>query len=231
MKGLIHLDRFFKELYRLLPFLRRPNMFYFSKPDYAGIESFLSAAEQDEFSYPEVGATLTRPPEGYIIDHNRIMIGQGADDWERAKDAVRTWKMFDFPWVEICWPDTPIETGRNIAVLVSHLGFYSLNAARIVYTIDEPGRFGFAYGTLTSHGESGEELFSVEMDNNAGEVWYDLYAFSKPNHTLALLGYPFTRYLQKQFAADSKMAMLRAVQNLEDRTPLSPSRANNADFR
>ena len=120
--------------------------------------------------------------------------------------------MFDFPWVELCWPDTPIEVGNVVAILVKHFGFYSLNAARIVYVIDEPNRFGFAYGTLTEHSESGEERFTVEMEETTGEVFYDLFAFSRPNHKLAKMGYPLARYLQKQFAKESKTAMLRAVQ-------------------
>lgn len=149
--------------------------------------------------------------KAYNLDRNRIIIGQGDEDWENAKEAVRNWKMFDMPWVDLCWPDAPIEEDRTVAVLIRHFGFYSLNAARIVYTIDKLNKLGFAYGTLADHGESGEERFSVELDNETGEVWYDIYAFSRPNHFLAKLGYPLTRMLQKQFAADSKIAMLRAI--------------------
>jgi len=100
-----------------------------------------------------------------------------------------------------------------VAILIRHFGFYSLNAAQIVYVIDEPQQFGFAYayGTLAEHGESGEERFSVDFDDETGEVSYDLFAFSKPNHFLAKLGYPLVRNLQKQFAEDSKAAMLRAI--------------------
>ena len=97
---------------------------------------------------------------------------------------------------------------------MNHFGFYSLNACQIVYLINEIAeihRFGFAYGTLTEHGETGEERFSVEFHPETGEVWYDLYAFSKPNHPLAKLGYPISRMLQKRFAADSKEAMRLAV--------------------
>jgi len=74
--------------------------------------------------------------------------------------------MFDMPWVELWWPDTPIKVDATVAVLISHFGFWSLNACRIVYEIDERGaceRFGFAYGTLPQHGERGEERFSVEF--------------------------------------------------------------------
>jgi uncharacterized protein (UPF0548 family) len=121
--------------------------------------------------------------------------------------------MFAFDWVGLFHNDTPIEVGRTVAIMVRHFGFYSLNGARIVYTLDEPGRFGFAYGTLTEHGEIGEERFSVEYDAATGEVWYDLYAFSRPASMLAKLGYPLSRHLQKAFARDSKIAMLAAVAN------------------
>ena len=139
------------------------------------------------------------------------MIGNGDKDWESAKNAIVSWKMFEMPWVRLCWPDTPIEEDRNVAILIRHFGFYSLNAARIVYVIDKWDWFGFAYGTLSDHGESGEERFTVRLDREDGDVIYDLYAFSRPNYFSAKLGYPLTRSLQKQFAADSKAAMLRAI--------------------
>jgi len=178
------------------------------------IREFLADLEDDRFSYPEVGATRNAAaPPGYNIDHNRQSLGSGDEIFQRAKQAIREWKMFDFPWVRVCYPDTPIEVGRNVAVAIEHFGFYSLNATRIVYTIDEANRFGFAYGTLSEHGEIGEERFSVEQ-LSSGDVWYDLFAFSRPASLLARLGYPLSRHLQKQFAADSKAAMLEAVAGL-----------------
>lgn len=185
-------------------------MFFFAKPSQSFVENFLLKARAMEFSYPDIGATETSVPDGYVLDHNRIEIGS---DWEGAKDAVREWKMFDFDWVDISWPTTPIETGQTVAIVIQHLGFYSLNAARIVYTIDESDRFGFAYGTLEDHGESGEERFMVERDSK-GTVWYDLKAFSRPNHVFAKLGYPVVRMFQKRFAYDSKQAMFRAVNSI-----------------
>ena len=185
------------------------------KRDNSAIDAFLKRAGADSFSYEAVGASRMGSPAGYNRDHNRVQIGQGRDDFEKAKTAVRSWKMFDISWAEIHRDDTPIEAGKNVAVLISHLGFYSLNACRIVYVIDEPNtveRYGFAYGTLTDHGETGEERFSVEFHPETGEVWYDLFAFSKPNHLLAKIGYPVARIFQKRFVRDSLAAMKRAVQ-------------------
>ena len=126
--------------------------------------------------------------------------------------------MFEIPWLELCSPQTPIEVGAMVAVVVSHLGFWSINPCRIVYTLDgatnDPDaikKFGFAYGTLPAHAERGEERFTVEFNLANQSVWYDLFAFSRPS-ALARLAYPFTRHLQKRFAADSKSAMQRACE-------------------
>ena len=186
-------------------------MFLITKPDKKAIKRFLVGCERDRFSYPEIGATASKVPANYNIDHNRVKMGEGLMAFETAKKAVREWKMFDIGWVELIRSDTPIEVGQTVAILVSHLGFYSLNAARIVYVIDEPRRFGFAFGTLTKHGEIGEERFSVKFDSGTEELWYDIYAFSRPASLLAKLGYPISRSLQKAFAQDSKAAMQRAV--------------------
>ena len=111
-------------------------------------------------------------------------------------------------------PGAPVEVGTTVAVIGSHHGFWSLNACRIVYLVEEDGdvrRSGFAYGTLPEHAERGEERFTVEWNRKEGSVYYDVYAISRPNHPLARLGYPFARLLQKRFAKNSKAAMVRAV--------------------
>ena len=124
--------------------------------------------------------------------------------------------MFDMQWLKLYWTDTPLIVGATIGVLINHLGFWSLNANRIVYVIEEQGaieKYGFAYGTLRAHAECGEERFSVEYHQADNKVWYEIYAFSKPKHILAKLGYPFSRRLQKRFASESMKAMVDAVNN------------------
>ena len=46
--------------------------------------------------------------------------------------------------------------------LARHLGLWTLSACRIVYVLDEPRRFGFAYGTL-EHVVRGEQDFVPEQ--------------------------------------------------------------------
>ena len=72
--------------------------------------------------------------------------------------------------------------------------------ARVVYVIDEPGRKGFAYGTLPGHPERGEEAFIVEQTED-GSVWLELSAFSRPANLFWWLGYPIGRIMQSIFTA------------------------------
>jgi uncharacterized protein (UPF0548 family) len=161
-----------------------------------------------------VGATAATPPAGYALDHTRIELGLGEAAFHAAKAAMQRWEHFRLGWVEASSPPTPIRAGEVVAIMGHAMGLWWLNACRIVYTVDEAGpinRFGFAYGTLPGHAESGEERFLIEWDQSDNRVWYDIFAFSKPNSILARLGYPMVRRLQKRFGRDSAAAMLKAV--------------------
>jgi uncharacterized protein (UPF0548 family) len=191
-------------------------MFLLTKPQGIEVFRFLEAQKTEKFSYPEIGCTRGIVPAGYLVDHNRIELGHGRETFERAKLAIRNWKMFDMPWVSLWGPETPIEPQTNVAVLVHHFGFWSLNGCRIVYVIDERARmerYGFAYGTLRQHAEIGEERFTIEYNSADDSVAYDLYAVSRPG-PLARLAYPLARRLQKHFAQDSKQAVRNFVRGI-----------------
>jgi uncharacterized protein (UPF0548 family) len=185
-------------------------MFLLRKPSPSTIRAFLEDQAKLAFTYPAVGATAATPPTGYVVDHTRIKLGTGQAAFIATKNALKRWEQFRLGWVEPCWPDTAIESGQVVGVLARSCGLYSLNACRIVYVVDEPKKFGHAYGTLPGHVESGEERFTVEWHGD-DSVWYDILAFSRPNHTLARLGYPWVRRLQRRFARDSVAAMKRAM--------------------
>jgi uncharacterized protein (UPF0548 family) len=166
------------------------------------------------FSYLEVGASRhnAERPRGYDLDHHRVQIGEGMAAFEAACVAVRTWAMFPAAWTRIVPHDAPIQVGEIVLLQAHALGVWWMNAARIVYTIDEhePRRFGFAYGTLPAHVEEGEERFSVELHED-GSVWYDLRAFSRPRYWPVRMGKRLARLLQARFVRESQAAMQAAV--------------------
>jgi uncharacterized protein (UPF0548 family) len=189
-------------------------VFLLHEPSKEEINRFLAFQAESAFTYAQVGATQQTPPSGFKLDHNRIQLGHGKEVFERAREAFSSWKQFDLGWLKLCWPDTPIQQGSTVALVVEHYGFRSLIADRIVYVIDELApfvRFGFAYGTLPDHVECGEERFLVEWRDD-DSVWYDLLAFSRPQHALVKLAYPLGRMMQRRFIRDSQRAMMRAVE-------------------
>jgi uncharacterized protein (UPF0548 family) len=189
-------------------------MIRLSKPSRSEIERFLKVQRQLPFSYPHVGATRGEPPRGYAVDRNQVLLGRGPETFHRAKEAITRWEMFQIPWIELCWADTPVAVGSTVAILVRIAGLWRANACRIVYLLDEEDatrRFGFGYGTLPAHAERGEERFSVEWRSEDDSVWYQLFAFSRPHGMGVRAAYPFVRRIQKRFARDSMRAMLRAV--------------------
>ena len=192
----------------------------FRKPPPAVLDTFRAAQAEFDFTYPSVGATAGTPPPGYVVDRTRVELGSGESTFAAARAALGRWEQFRLGWVEAGPTDTPIRTGEVVAVVARVFGVWWVNACRVVYTVDESGpvcRFGFAYGTLPGHAESGEERFLVEWDRTTDVVWYDILAFSRPRHPLARLGYHFARRTQKRFARDSVAAMRRAIR--EEPTP------------
>ena len=184
------------------------------KPSASAVCQFLTEQSRLNLTYPAVGATAAAPPPGYVVDHTRVSLGEGEGVFRAASAALGRWEQFRLGWVEAWPPGHADRGGEVVAVVARALGLWWLNACRVVYVVDESGpacRFGFAYGTLPGHAESGEERFLVEWDRADGGVWYDILAFSRPRHPLARLGYPLARRMQRRFGRDSAAAMRKAA--------------------
>lgn len=192
-------------------------MIFLRKPSPKSLRRIIESQASLAFTYPSVALTRTNapPPVGFVLDQTRAILGRGAATFERARAALQRWRQFQLGWLEAFPTDTPLRSGETVIVLARVLGMWWTNAARIVYTIDEPdepvARFGFAYGTLPGHVESGEERFLIEWDRQTDQVAYDIRAFSRPRHILTRVGYPFARAMQKRFSRQSAAAMQSAV--------------------
>jgi uncharacterized protein (UPF0548 family) len=192
------------------------------KPNNAEIAAFLDKEMNAPLTYqPEGGTQKGDQIPGYDNDYQRVEVGVGEADFLKARAALQAWKHFP-GWTLILPENVPIKTGQVLAMFFRLLGFYWINSCRIIYVIDEPRRFAFAYGTLPGHIESGEEIFGVEMDER-GKVWYVLRAFSRPKVWYVRLGYPFARLLQEKFRQDSAIAVKHCVDGVPPAT-FSPNR-------
>jgi uncharacterized protein (UPF0548 family) len=186
-------------------------VFLLHRPTQTRIDEFIAQASLEPLSYGAIGLARVGEP-GFTMDVHEAVVGRGEDAFERARKALAGWAHFDLGWVQLFPKRAPAVPETTVAVLIRHLGFWSLNGARVVYTLENSAtEFGFAYGTLASHAECGEEIFSVAYQPRTRDVVYRVRAASRPNAILARAGYPITRRLQARFRNDSTAAVARWV--------------------
>jgi uncharacterized protein (UPF0548 family) len=145
-------------------------------------------------TYAEVGATRQEPlPAHYNRLHYRTLVGEGADVFACARDAVLTFRMHRATGARV-----RVDAARAAPGVRLTIGLGPLAApCRVVYVIDDADRRGFAYGTLPGHPESGEELFAVRYDPATDEVNAEVVAFSRHATWWSRLGSPVTSLAQR----------------------------------
>jgi uncharacterized protein (UPF0548 family) len=137
------------------------------KPSVDALRRFRADQSQLDFTYAAVGATFGSGPmpTGFAVDQASAQLGMGGEAFDKSKAALRRWRQFQLGWLE-AWPaDTPLCAGETVVVVARTPPVWWMNAARIVYIVDDAtdstSRFGFAYGTLPGHVETG--TFSCGM--------------------------------------------------------------------
>jgi uncharacterized protein (UPF0548 family) len=163
-------------------------------------------------TYFEVGATRYEPlPAGYQHVRRHVRLGTGEAVFAAAADALARWQpQREGRLLAVRTEAERVEIGARIA---TGLGVGPLRLwapCEVVYVVAEPDRYGWAYGTLEGHPESGEEGFFVTLDAD-GTVWFDVRAFSRPAHWYVKLGQPVARFLQERVTSRYVAAMRAAV--------------------
>jgi uncharacterized protein (UPF0548 family) len=164
-----------------------------------------------EFTYPQVGAT--RPggtlPAGYRHVRRHAEVGRGDAAFACAAETLATWGMHRGAGLVVRASAARAAEGVliNTGLGIGPLRLWS--PCRVVWVLDEPARYGWAYGTVTcrpmpsgrhkpimrDHPITGEEAFEVSIDD-AGRVWTDIRAFSRPATAAAKLGALVLRTMQ-----------------------------------
>jgi uncharacterized protein (UPF0548 family) len=190
-------------------------VFSLRRPDAERLSHFLARERTSPLTYSEVGASFDAElPSGYHHVRAGTELGQGDEVWRRACSAIRDWTAHRGAGMTVAPADAPIAEGTTIAVIASVGPLRVLAGCRIVRVVDEPHRFGFAYGTLPSHPEEGEEHFVVTRDadlsGDGGAVRFDVVAFSRPHDLLTRVGGPLPRRLQAR-ATERYLQGMRAA--------------------
>lgn len=175
------------------------------RPPLPHLRGFVATLGLRPVTYDSVGMTVAGviPPGYRRTDHSTSVT-----DFERATAAVRSWATHIQGWAHVLPSEAPIVPGCDVAVLAQAAGLWWLAPARVVAVVDEPGRWGFAYGTLEGHVVTGEEFFVVEQ-TEAGPR-FRITASSKPADRLAAAGMPLIRRFQRKFVTGALEAVQEA---------------------
>jgi uncharacterized protein (UPF0548 family) len=144
-------------------------------------------------TYAEVGATAGPLPADYHHVKKSAVIGRGRRRFGGAAEAGMRWGMLRGAGLKV---EATAEVAAVGSEVIVHLGPVRA-PCRVVYVVDEPNRRGFAYGTLTGHAESGEELFVVRYEPATDEVYAEVRAFSRHATWWSRLAGPVTSLLQE----------------------------------
>jgi uncharacterized protein (UPF0548 family) len=185
--------------------------FRLGRVDAAAVAEALAASSAAAPTYDGVGTTLGDAElPGYRTERYSAELGAGPDVLERGRDALRAWAAHTGAGLRVEPPNAPLAEGATV-VLITRLGPLSVLAAcRVVAVVDGPDRFGFAYGTLPLHPESGEEAFVVTRGAD-GVVRFEVVAVSRPAAPLARLGAPVTSLVQRRVTRHYLEALREAV--------------------
>jgi uncharacterized protein (UPF0548 family) len=152
----------------------------------------LEVSSDAEITYDNVGRTLADPS----LPCQTRSLGQGTDVFDAAVRRLQLWTPQRRIGARILPTDQSPRLGATI-LLDLRLGPLSITVPnRIVAVVDEPRRWGFAYGTLPGHHERGEESFVVTHHAD-DSVTATITVDARPASTIARFGAPLVRCLQR----------------------------------
>lgn len=178
------------------------------KPTEEALRALLPRHQQSRLAYPSVGATLTGAiPAGFHHEHHVIELGD-AEVFDLAVRALKDWAPQRGAGLTVV-ADGSIAEGTTVVMGAPLPVGAAVVPCRVVGVVTGADEWGFAYGTLPGHPESGEERFTIRRQAN--RVSFDIEVFSRPAHPLARLGAPISRWLQRQTTRRYQAAMRAAV--------------------
>jgi uncharacterized protein (UPF0548 family) len=162
-----------------------------------------------ELTYPEVGATRDGEfPDGYRHLKARARVGRGERVFAAAVHALGSFDMQRAAGLRVRTEVAMATVGARLEFGFG-LGPLRLWApVRVVWVANEPLRYGYGYGTLDGHPESGEEAFVVSLAPDE-TVTFEVRAFSRPATWYSRLGGPLAEAAQDRTNHRYRAALVR----------------------
>jgi uncharacterized protein (UPF0548 family) len=150
------------------------------------------ALREQDLTYTPVGGTRQSGlPAGFHHLTSTVSIGHGDAAFERAAEALMTWRMHAGAGLRVAASSSRAAEGEVVRCRLGPLRI----PCRVVWVLDEPDARGFGYGTLPGHPESGEEGFVVRREGDT--VTLTVTAYSVPGLAVTRVLGPLGRLGQR----------------------------------
>lgn len=138
-------------------------------------------------TYDHIGSTLGEEPVASPHRHETsVKVGVGESAFLSARGALLSWLPQRSLGAWITPTDVVPDLDETVILGVGVGPLRLLVPNRIVALVDEPDRYGYAYGSLPGHPERGEEFFLVEL-LDGGDVVLTIRVEAEPAHQLRCL--------------------------------------------
>lgn len=155
------------------------------------LDDALAEAARHDVTYHHVGSTL----DPASACHTRT-IELGRNTFDVGVEGLKAWVCHRGIGADVHPEGAPIAVGTNVLVVLRVGPVRLLVPDRIVAVLNEPNRFGFAYGTLPGHPERGEEAFLLERHPD-GRTTATIRVAARGDWPIARLAAPIVRLLQR----------------------------------
>jgi uncharacterized protein (UPF0548 family) len=162
----------------------------------AALDRRLARAREGALTYDHAGSTLY--PERFPARATRTFhldVPVGAGGFDAAVEALRAWAPQRGLGARVHPPGALPEPGVTLLVALPFGPVELIAPNRVVAVVDEPDRYGFAYGTLPGHPGRGEECFLIER-LTAGSVRVTIRVDATPGTAIARAFGPLTARIQ-----------------------------------
>ena len=183
-----------------------------TRPTTDDLRTLIEVGRTASVTYHSIGmSAFAKAPDGYRLDRWSRTLGHGDRVFESATTAIGTWRVHRDAGLVVLAEGPPL-LGSTVAMSAPLPVGYIDVVCRIVDVVDQPGRFGFAYGTLPVHPEQGEETFTI-VRGAGEEIVFEITAASRLRHPLARACPPIARRLQRSATSRYLDAMTRAIES------------------
>lgn len=163
----------------------------------------------DDLTYPDAGMTAGEGAATAGFHALRLRERLVDCDYEAAVAALFAWRMHRaVPLLAVSAEAAEAAPGVRVVLSVGPLRA----PCRVVWTVREENRAGFAYGTLPGHPECGEEAFLLER-RPGGSVDVTVHALSRPAAWYLRAAGPLGRAAQRTVARRYIAALRRLSRN------------------